>query len=298
MGVVYTPLQIESGHFPRTGDHEKLGQSLLELVSEDGPIVGGLVYGSAAYGVARTRSDLDVLFVHQETRTQDAMQQVQEVIGRAWGQGVYVQTELHFEPTHSERPGMLQDVSYAMHLKRAYQEQEDWSRGDLSLLLAIRPPSVEEKIRDALSFFEAKRLKFTKTAGEIGIDYGRLQRAFELPAASWRKIALATDQENETGTQDVDKRSAIDRAREFLELYKDRPRVVEAVMDSYGLLSKKDQQCTDMMQDFVHWREKGVITAERVGKYALWVSDVYRESMQEAAVLSGGLHKILSSMVR
>lgn len=298
MGVVYTPLQIESGHFPRTGDHEKLGQSLLELVSEDGPIVGGLVYGSAAYGVARTRSDLDVLFVHQETRTQDAMQQVQEVIGRAWGQEVYVQTELHFEPTHSERPGMLQDVSYAMHLKRAYQEQECWSRGDLSLLLAIRPPSVEEKIRDALSFFEAKRLKFTKTAGEIGIDYGRLQRAFELPAASWRKIALATGQENETGTQDVDKRSAIDRAREFLELYKDRPRVVEAVMDSYGLLSNKDQQCTDIVQEFVHWREKGVITAERVGKYALWVSQIYRGSVQEAAVLSGGLHEILSNVVR
>ncbi len=298
MGIVYTPLQIESGHFPRTGDHEKLGQSLLELVSEDGPIVGGLVYGSAAYGVARTRSDLDVLFVHQETRTQDAMQRVQEAIGRAWSQEVYVQTELHFEPTHSERPGMLQDVSYAMHLKRAFQEQEGWSRGDLSLLLAIQPPSAEEKIRDALSFFEAKRLKFTKTAGEIGIDYGRLQRAFELPVASWRKIALATDQENETGALDVDKKLASGCAEKFIESSGEDPRTVSAALNSYRQLSKKDQQCTDMMQDFVHWREKGVITAERVGKYALWVSDVYRESMQEAAVLSGGLHKILSSMVR
>lgn len=187
MGVVYSPEEVASGHIAKTGDHQRLGRRLLDVVTPDSPLLAAVIYGSTVSSPS-IRSDVDVLYIYGDGRESEALAYIRDVKLKARQEGIYARVEEHFEPEIPLiKPGQT-DPQYLAHFRRVIASQPTWAVNDPLDYLCSAEPSEDELLRDVIGFVSGKRAKFAAAATDEDMDYRVLQRALELPVAIARKV--------------------------------------------------------------------------------------------------------------
>ena len=290
MGVIYTPEQLSSGRIPDETAHRRAGRFIIErfsdLHAEAPDFRGGMIYGSAHFNPT-IRSDLDILTVLDPSVSPQTIDQILAIY-REVGQQFSVQPEantLLLNEKSSWHDHKL-DALFGVHLEAILRDNPESAVGDFRHLLKFDELSPEKALAIVHEYAVYKERRFVKSlthTGE-GIDYARLQRAFELPSALGRKAIAAF---------------SINARVDYAQLGRDRlstecldilstQTLNENAHLAHTQLATNDATYTQLLHDTL-------VGDVSLDDYEGWLADVSRPAIHNARVLSTAWKQIISA---
>ncbi|MCA9349065.1 hypothetical protein KC878_02885 [Candidatus Saccharibacteria bacterium] len=201
MGVIYTPERFRSGQVPFGEDLSKAVRELQKLkpVAEDNGVEMVLVHGSVPEHRHTRRSDVDALIVYDDTAESRVLDKIRQGIAQ-------ISLETHAQVEATVIPGSwtqaMVDTYFADPLFVIYLQNVLSSVGPKVLkgrpdprIMNIPNPGEQVCKQSLVSYFLEKFSKFDAalsaryTQGQL--NYKVLQRAFELPRSTKRKLQQA-----------------------------------------------------------------------------------------------------------